>query len=166
MNQNAIQSISLANPPIPFAPEWMSQIFNVANSLTLVAWIFLLLASRMKRREWVWIPLTWVGILCLTYTAFIASLLNSENLRNMGSLMGVMKLFTDPKSALIGWIHYFALDLAMGIWVTLDSIKRDRSRPLTSLALIASFFAGPVGLIFYAIFGVGFKGFQKTVKGS
>jgi len=70
---------------------------------------------------------------------------------SFGSLEGVVGLFQDPKSVLIGWVHYLAFDLWVGSWEVGDAVKRGINRWLVLPCLLFTFMLGPVGLVMYFI---------------
>ena len=52
---------------------------------------------------------------------------------------------------IIFWIHFLALNLFLGSWISRDGVKYNMSRGLVSIPLILVYFAGPLGLVLYWI---------------
>ncbi len=50
---------------------------------------------------------------------------------------------------LVFWLHFLALNLFMGSWVSRDSLKHNILKTVTVVSLILIYFTGPVGLVFY-----------------
>lgn len=65
------------------------------------------------------------------------------------SLAGVMALFDSPGGATIGWIHYLAFDLFVGIWISRNADAHKISRWLQVPILFFTLMAGPIGLLLY-----------------
>ena len=81
-----------------------------------------------------------------------------------GSLLDVFKLylsldnlytvFATETFLLIFWIHFLALNLFLGCWVSRDAIKYNISRGLVFIPLILIYFTGPLGLVLYWLFRI------------
>ena len=65
------------------------------------------------------------------------------------SLENLYTIFSTESFLLIFWIHFLALNLFLGSWVSRDAIKYNISKRLVFIPLILIFFAGPVGLVIY-----------------
>ena len=55
---------------------------------------------------------------------------------------------------LIFWIHFLALNLFLGCWVSRDGVKHNMPRGLASIPLILIYFTGPLGLVLYWLFRI------------
>jgi len=64
-------------------------------------------------------------------------------------LNGLYAMFSNEAFLLIFWIHFLALSLFLGAWITRDSIKYMVPRLFVIIALILTYFTGPVGLFVY-----------------
>ena len=51
----------------------------------------------------------------------------------------------------IGWTHYLAFDLFTGLWIARDADAKQFSRVLQAPFLLATFIAGPVGLLSWLV---------------
>ena len=63
-------------------------------------------------------------------------------------------LFATESFLLIFWIHFIALNLFLGSWVSRDGVKYNISRGVLFISLILIYLTGPLGLVFYWIFRV------------
>ena len=63
-------------------------------------------------------------------------------------------LFATESFLLIFWIHFIALNLFLGSWVSRDGVKYNISRGVLLISLILIYLTGPLGLVFYWIFRV------------
>lgn len=65
------------------------------------------------------------------------------------SLENLYILFSDESFLLVFWLHFIALNLFLGSWVSLDGVKYNIPRGLMFIPLIIIYFMGPAGLILY-----------------
>ena len=67
------------------------------------------------------------------------------------TLAGVMALFDSAGGATIGWIHYLAFDLFVGIWIAGNADRHKIARWLQAPILFFTLMAGPIGLLLYLL---------------
>ena len=67
------------------------------------------------------------------------------------SLDNLYTVFATESFLLVFWLHFLALNLFLGSWISRDGIKYNMSRGLVSLPLILVYFTGPLGLVLYWI---------------
>ena len=65
------------------------------------------------------------------------------------SLDNLYTVFATESFLLIFWIHFLALNLFLGSWVSRDGIKYNMSRSVIAIPLIFIYFTGPLGLVLY-----------------
>ena len=65
------------------------------------------------------------------------------------SLDNLYTLFATESFLLIFWLHFLAINLFLGSWVSRDGVKNNMSRGLISIPLILIYFTGPLGLVLY-----------------
>ena len=70
------------------------------------------------------------------------------------SLDNLYTIFATENFLLAFWIHFLALNLFLGSWVSRDAIKYNISKKLAFIPLILIYFTGPVGLVFYWFFRI------------
>ena len=70
------------------------------------------------------------------------------------SLDNLYTLFATESFLLVFWLHFLALNLFLGSWISRDGIKYNMPRSLVFLPLILVYFAGPLGLVLYWIIRV------------
>lgn len=142
------------------------QIFGFANLWAMLCWVVLAFAPK---REQIVTPLFYagVGLLALSYAVLIVSLLGGMIGGGTGStggtpdfttLAGVQALFDSQGGATIGWIHYLAFDLLVGIWVARNADRHGYLRIVQIPILFFVFMAGPLGLVMYLILRLTCKG--------
>ena len=65
------------------------------------------------------------------------------------SLDSLYTIFATESFLLIFWMHFLALNIFLGSWISRDGVKHNISRGIVSIPLILVYFAGPVGLVLY-----------------
>ena len=70
------------------------------------------------------------------------------------SLDDLYTLFSTESFLLVFWIHFVALNLFLGSWVSRDGVKYNISRSLILIPLLLIYFTGPLGLVIYWIIRV------------
>jgi Domain of unknown function (DUF4281) len=133
-------------------------IFKIANNGVLLFW--LLLAFGPRGTMWIrGIFVGGTGLLALTYSVLIIGLISggfdggggTANKPDFTSLRGVMALFATPGGATIGWIHYLAFDLFVGIWIARNADRHAIGRIWQVPVLFFTLMLGPLGLLLYLV---------------
>ena len=93
-------------------------------------------------------------ILAITYVYvfYLAILLDEpifDVLKLYLSLDNLYTIFATENFLLAFWIHFLALNLFLGSWVSRDAIKYNIPRKLVAIPLITVYFTGPLGLVLY-----------------
>ena len=70
------------------------------------------------------------------------------------SLDSLYTIFASENFLLIFWIHFLALNLFLGSWVSRDGIKYNIPRSIVAIPLILIYFTGPLGLVLYWFFRI------------
>jgi len=70
------------------------------------------------------------------------------------SLDNLYTVFATESFLLVFWLHFLALNLFLGSWISRDGVKYNMSRGLVSVPLILVYFTGPLGLVLYWIIRV------------
>ena len=65
------------------------------------------------------------------------------------SLDDLYAILSSENFLLILWIHFLALNLFLGSWISRDAIKYNIPKFFSGLSLILIYFVGPVGLVCY-----------------
>ena len=134
-------------------------IFGFANAWALLGWVILALAPK---RQIVVPSVFFAGsvLLACLYAGLIIPLMAGwisdggpvgRPPADFTTLVGVMALFDSPGGATIGWIHYLAFDLFVGIWIARNADAHKISRWLQAPILFFTLMAGPIGLLLYLL---------------
>ncbi|OBX20422.1 hypothetical protein A9995_01510 [Erythrobacter sp. QSSC1-22B] len=131
-------------------------IFGAANMLALVMWAGLILLPRWPALLAAVLYLG-IGLLCLAYAALLVGIV-SGGIEPVGgqspsldftSIEGVRAIFASDGGLTVGWIHYLAFDLFVGLWIARDGDAKQFSRLVQAPILLATFLAGPLGLLLW-----------------
>lgn len=131
-------------------------LFTIANGWAMLGWLALALAPR-KPQVLALILYLAVFLLCLGYAILLVMLLGgwtgveAAPGGSFTSLAGVMALFSGPAAMLLGWIHYLAFDLFVGMWIARDADQKGFGRLVQFPILFLTLMAGPVGLLIWLV---------------
>lgn len=132
-------------------------LFTAANVLALACWAVLVLGRRTPVTHSA-LMYCGVALLCLTYAVLLLGLvtgvLDGDKVEGAGqagfaSIEGVRKIFLSDGGVVVGWVHYLALDLFTGLWIARDADAKQFPRLWQAPVLLATFLAGPVGLLLW-----------------
>ena len=70
------------------------------------------------------------------------------------SLENLYTIFAIESFLLVFWLHFLALNLFLGSWISRDGVKYNMPRGLVFVPLILVYFTGPLGLVLYWIIRV------------
>jgi hypothetical protein len=138
-----------------------SAIFTLTNVIACAGWLALAVLPRRPAVHSL-ILYAGVGILCLVYAAMFVALFGgmADPARVAGaaeadltdySIAGLRALFMSDGGIVLGWTHYLAFDLFVGLWISRDADAKGFSR-LTQLPfLFMTFLAGPIGLLAWLV---------------
>lgn len=134
--------------------DW-SIIFAGVNLVALIAWAALILAPRWPALLSAILYLV-VGGMCALYSALLFSVLSGfipagNEGADFTTIEGVRSIFGSDIGVVIGWTHYLAFDLFVGVWIARDADAKFFARWIQAPVLLATFLAGPVGLIVWLI---------------
>jgi len=129
------------------------KIYYIANIGVIPCWLLLIFLPNHIITKFfvksVIIPiLLSTAYILVAYQVYIA-----ENIFEVfGLYLGLNELyalFSNEAFLLIFWLHFLSINLFVGNWITNDSKTYAVSRFFVILALIITYFTGPVGLVLY-----------------
>ena len=134
------------------SPQNLETIFSVCGALAMLGWAGLVLLPRVP---FVVDVLTRLIIPALIGVVYLTLMVSNTHLTpadgGFGSLAEVKALFTVDALLLGGWVHYLAFDLFVGSWEVRDAQRRGVHHLLVIPCLLATFMAGPAGLVLYLV---------------
>ncbi len=132
-------------------------IFIMTNGVALVGWVAL---AFLPRRPAVHSLVLYAGValLCLAYAAMFVALFGglADPGRVTGagepdladySIAGLRALFMSDGGLVLGWTHYLAFDLFVGLWIGRDADAKGFSRLAQLPVLFLTLMVGPIGLL-------------------
>jgi hypothetical protein len=132
-------------------------LFNLVNLLALLAWSVLILLPRWPALL-SGVMYLGIGLLCLIYAAGLIGLVSGllpqggpGGGADFTTIEGVRAIFGNDAGVAIGWTHYLAFDLFVGLWIARDGDAKAISRLIQAPILLATFMAGPLGLLVWLI---------------
>ena len=136
-------------------------LFVLTNAIAFAGWAML---AFLPRRPMVMASILFfgVGLLCLFYAAMFVALFGglADPVRIAGapppdlldySLPGLRALFMSDGGIILGWTHYLAFDLFIGLWIAKDADHKGFTRLVQLPFLFATLVAGPIGLLAWLI---------------
>ena len=73
---------------------------------------------------------------------------------NMSELLN---LFSDNNYIVLFWIHFLAINLFCGSWITKDYQRINMPKSLAFFPIILTYFIGPIGIVVYWFFRIFFS---------
>lgn len=131
-------------------------LFGLTNAVALLGWLALAL---LPRREPVLAGVLWAGValLCAIYAAIFIALTTglADPVRDSAaparafeySVDGLKAMFAAKGAIVVGWTHYLAFDLFVGLWIARDADARGVHRIVQIPFLFVTLMAGPIGLL-------------------
>ena len=134
-------------------------LFSLTNGIAMFGWLLL---AALPRRPLVTTTVLYLGValLCLTYAVMFALLFSASvdpglvagakpaDLSDY-SIPGIRALFQSDGGIVLGWTHYLAFDLFVGLWIAKDADAKGFSRITQLPILFATLMAGPIGLLLW-----------------
>lgn len=132
---------------------FLDRSFQLASLIALSAWaaLFLLPGWVANHAAWMTIP---VALLCAIYgyVLLLGGRYDLPGTRPHGhfrSMGGVLRLFQSPRAVLVGWVHFLAFDLMVGLFIVVDAADQGIGHGWTLPSLFLTLMLGPLGLLSY-----------------
>lgn len=136
--------------------------FSLTNAIAMIGWVML---AVLPRKPLVLSAVLYlgVGLLCLAYFLLVVASLGGlvdparlpgtpePNLLDY-SIAGLRPLFLSDGGIVIGWTHYLAFDLFVGLWIARDADAKGVGRLVQLPFLFVTLMAGPIGLLSWLAF--------------
>lgn len=133
--------------------DW-NLLFGAVNIIALIGWILLIFLPRHPALLSAVLYLG-VGLLCLVYAVCLIGVVSGLIPNDGGggadftSIEGIRAIFASDGGVTIGWTHYLAFDLFVGLWIARDADAKHFSRLVQAPILFATLMAGLLGLLIW-----------------
>ena len=125
-------------------------VFQLCNAVAMIGWLILIVLPNWHSSDKLVIGII-VTLFAIIYTYYIVTNIAELDIKSFGSLKGVTALFTNPLAVLIGWVHYLAFDLMVGLFIKKNSLKYGISHWIVIPCMLLTFMFGPIGLLLYLV---------------
>lgn len=129
--------------------------FSAGGVLAMLSWLALSasLFAPAPVRSIVWTATTIAvpAVVGIAYAILLARGLRDGTGGGFRSIAAVRQLFSSDAALAAGWLHYLAFDLFVGTWIAREGLTADVPRLLILPCLLATFLAGPAGLLLFLV---------------
>ena len=119
-------------------PFWFMMVFIPRSSVTLIFVNSIMLPLILA-----------VGYGYLLYQAVLLEESFIDIIKLYMSLDNLYTVFSTEIFLLLFWLHFLALNLFLGSWVTREGVRYNIPKLLIAFPIIMIYFTGPIGLVFY-----------------
>ncbi|MEM7038316.1 MAG: ABA4-like family protein [Bacteroidota bacterium] len=126
-------------------------IFSLCMGFAMVGWLLLLVAPKWKHTRNIVIGGAITLLISGVYLVVVLTTIRSGNEGGFSSLADVAVLFQNPAALLAGWVHYLALDLFVGCWMTANAQKWGIHHGFLVPCLLLTLLYGPIGVLLYFV---------------
>ena len=128
-------------------------IYYISNIGVIPCWLLLIVLPNHIITKFFVKSVIIPALLSTAYIFIVYQIYLTENILEIFnlyiSLDEVYTLFSNEGFLLVFWLHFLSINLFVGNWIASDAKTYSVSKFLVILSLIATYFAGPVGLVFY-----------------
>lgn len=125
-------------------------IFKLCSAIAMIAWLILIVLPKWHSSDKFVIGII-VTLFAIIYTYYIVTNIAVIDMKSFSTLKGVTTLFTNPLAVLLGWVHYLAFDLMVGLFIKKNSLKYGISHWIVIPCMLLTFMFGPIGLLLYLL---------------
>ncbi len=130
-------------------------IFYIANIGVIPCWLLLIISPNHVVTKFFVKSVIIPALLSGAYIYVSYQIFMTEDVTEIfGLYLGLNDLyaiFSNEAFLLIFWLHFLSINLFVGNWIASDSKIYMVSKFLVVISLIITYFAGPIGLVFYWI---------------
>ena len=128
--------------------------YKLVNSIAFICWLCLIFLPNFKLIDTLIAQVVVIGLaLFYSYLLFvkkdIAGAVYPKG--NFTTLEGVVNLFKNPRGVLVGWVHYLAFDLLVGLHIKASANAMGMSHWVQIPCFILTLFFGPLGYLLFFI---------------
>jgi hypothetical protein len=128
--------------------------FKAATYLAISCWLVLILFPTFSMTN-TYVILIAIGLLCGLYGYLLFIKKNHDDTiypkGNFSTLEGVVNLFKNPRGVLVGWIHYLAFDLMVGLYIKQEATQLNIPHGWQIPCFLLTLLFGPLGLLLFFV---------------
>ena len=137
----------------------LENIYIYSNYSILPFWVMLILIPNSRFTQIIInsiiIPLILASAyVYVLYQAILMDETISDIFKLYLSIDNLYTIFATESFLLIFWIHFLAVNLFLGSWVSRDAFKYNIPKKITVFPLILIYLTGPLGLVLYWVFRI------------
>ena len=83
------------------------------------------------------------------YKSYLGSYDFGDNFSLYLGINNLRDLFSNQEFLIIFWVHFLAINLFCGSWISRDAMRHNIPKLLSGISLILIYFTGPLGLVLY-----------------
>jgi hypothetical protein len=132
----------------------LSAQFKIVNLIAFCSWLLLIFLPSWKYTDITIANGVAIGLaIFYLYLLFIQKDVQGQTYPkgNFTTLDGVVNLFKNPRGVLVGWVHYLAFDLLIGLHIKTQANLIGMSHWLQIPCFILTFVLGPAGYLLFFI---------------
>jgi Domain of unknown function (DUF4281) len=132
----------------------LSTQFKIVNAVAMLGWLLLIFLPNWQYTDKAIANVIVIGLAVFyLYTLFFAKDIAGETYPkgNFTTLEAVVNLFKNPRGVLVGWVHYLAFDLLIGLHIKTQANLLGMSHWLQIPCFLLTFVLGPVGYLLFFI---------------
>ncbi len=126
-------------------------LFNLFNYGVLIPWSLMILLPKWKGTLWMvrtYLPVVIIAVSYLFLTLWDVFIIQAAAVDFL-SLQSIKSAFSRDIVMLIGWMHYLAFDMFVGMWEFKDSRSINLPHLILIPCLLLTLMLGPVGFVLY-----------------
>lgn len=129
----------------------IEQYFQFFNTSALIPWALLFFLPNWKGTQWMIRTKLPILIFAAAYLTFLGIDMMSSTAGpiDFSSFDSIRAAFGREAVMLVGWLHYLAFDLFVGMWELEDAQKLGIKHYLVAPCLFLTLMFGPVGFLLY-----------------
>lgn len=134
---------------------FLDRTFQIASTAALIGWLGLFfLPGQVLAHPQVMAAIVLLLCVIYLYTLILGRRHDEPGTGPKGhfrSMRGVLKLFQSPRAVLVGWVHFLAFDLMIGLFILYDATAQGIGHLWILPCLFLTLMFGPTGLLSYFI---------------
>jgi len=126
-------------------------LFKIFNFGVLIPWAMMILLPKWKGTQWMIKTKLPVLVIAASYLFLVLwdALVTQGGAIDFTSMESIKQAFTRDEVMLVGWIHYLAFDMFVGMWELTDAQRLKIPHLLLVPCLGLTLMFGPIGFVLY-----------------